>query len=149
MTCLPNRTKAGHRPRPTLDPLFFPTSSNPAMILMKIPSLTRHFALSVVPLLLGLAAFATPSRAAEAGFQSLFNGKDLTGWEGNLTFWSVRDGAITGQTTAEHPLKTNTFLIWTAGEVQNFELRAQFQLLPNNEKNFAHSVIQYRMHIIA
>ena len=48
----------------------------------------------------GLMAVSLPACAADSGFKSLFNGKDLAGWEGNLTFWSVRDGAITGQTTA-------------------------------------------------
>ncbi len=33
------------------------------------------------------------------GFVSLFNGRDLAGWEGDPRVWSVRDGAITGQTT--------------------------------------------------
>ena len=27
-----------------------------------------------------------------AGFQSLFNGEDLTGWDGNPDFWRVEDG---------------------------------------------------------
>ena len=43
---------------------------------------------------------STPTlRAAEkeAGFKSLFNGKDLTGWDGNPKLWSVKDGALTGQ----------------------------------------------------
>ena len=42
-------------------------------------------------------------RHSERGFKSLFNGKDLTGWDGNPKLWSVKDGAITGQTTAENP----------------------------------------------
>lgn len=36
------------------------------------------------------------------GFISLFNGTDLTGWEGLTDFWSVKDGAITGAETKEH-----------------------------------------------
>jgi len=30
-------------------------------------------------------------------FKSIFDGKDLTGWEGNPKYWSVKDGAITGE----------------------------------------------------
>ncbi len=30
----------------------------------------------------------------EAGFASLFNGQDLSGWEGPPDAWSVADGAI-------------------------------------------------------
>lgn len=31
------------------------------------------------------------------GFVSLFDGKTLGGWEGDLTYWSVRDGMIVGK----------------------------------------------------
>ena len=49
--------------------------------------------------------------------QEIFNGKDLQGWEGDTTLWSVEDGAIVGRTTAEAPIKNNTFLIWKDGKV--------------------------------
>ncbi len=92
---------------------------------------------------LGLAvAYSAP--AAESGFKKIFNGKDLAGWDGNKEFWSVRDGAITGQTTAEKVLKTNTFLVYTAGQPANFELRASFRLVADNDKNQANSGVQYR-----
>ena len=82
--------------------------------------------------------------AAEQGFLSIFNGKDLTGWDGNPKLWSVKDGAITGQTTAENPAKGNTFLIWTNGTPSDFELRCSFKLTPGDSKGFANSGIQYR-----
>lgn len=69
---------------------------------------------------------------------SLFNGSDLTGWDGNPKFWSVRDGAITGETTPDNPTKENTFLIWRQGEVGDFELRLQYRIKGGN------SGIQYR-----
>jgi uncharacterized protein (TIGR03067 family) len=83
----------------------------------------------------------------EAGFKDLFNGKDLTGWEGNSKLWSARDGAIVGQTTAENPANGNTFLIWN-GTVGDFELRCSFKITPNNDKGFANSGIQYRSKIL-
>lgn len=55
---------------------------------------------------------------------SLFNGKDLTGWEGNTDLWSVRDGAIVGTSPG---LKENHFLVTTA-EYADFELRFQVKL---------------------
>jgi hypothetical protein len=58
-----------------------------------------------------LLARAVQAAEVEPGFTSLFNGTDLTGWEGEPTLWSVQDGAITGKTTKEHPAKSNTFLI--------------------------------------
>ena len=86
--------------------------------------------------------------AAEAGFETLFNGKNLEGWDGNPNLWSVKDGAITGQTTAENPAKGNTFLIWTNGTVGNFELRCSFKLVPGDDKNFANSGVQYRSKVL-
>jgi hypothetical protein len=82
--------------------------------------------------------------SAEEGFVEIFNGKDLTGWEGNPKLWLVKDGAITGQTTAENPAKGNTFLIWTNGTVGDFELRCSFKLTPGDSKGFANSGVQYR-----
>jgi hypothetical protein len=96
---------------------------------------------------LGAIALTFSAGAADKG-KSIFNGKDLTGWEGLPEFWSVRDGAITGQTTAEKKLTSNTFLVWKGGEVKNFELRAQFRLTVNNDAGFANSGIQYRSKII-
>lgn len=99
--------------------------------------------IAVGALFLSTAGWAVAA-GAEDGFQPLFNGKDLAGWEGNPQLWSVKDGAITGQTTAERPTKGNTFLIWTGGEVADFELRLAYRITPNNEKGFANSGIQYR-----
>jgi hypothetical protein len=96
---------------------------------------------------LGFAALTLASTAADGGFKKIFNGKDLTGWEG-LDFWTVRDGAITGQTTAEKPLKSNTFLIYKDGQPANFEFRTMFRLTVQNDKNFANSGVQYRSKIV-
>ena len=57
----------------------------------------------VLATLMGAAGSGQRAQAAEDGFKSIFNGKDLTGWNGNPKLWSVRDGAITGQTTADNP----------------------------------------------
>lgn len=84
----------------------------------------------------------------EQGFTKIFNGKDLTGWDGNPKLWSVENGAIIGQTTAENPAKGNTFLIWTNGTVGDFELRCSYKLVANNDKGFGNSGIQYRSKII-
>lgn len=72
------------------------------------------------------------------GFQSIFDGKTLNGWEGKPDFWSVQDGAITGQTTEDKPTEGNTFLIYKAEEVSDFDLRLKFRIVGGN------SGIQYR-----
>src|SRR5215216_4385481 len=99
-------------------------------------------------LALFITSFSVAAHAADADFKPLFNGKDLTGWKGLDAFWSVKDGAITGQTTAENPLKANTFLVWQGGDVKNFELRASFRLTGQNNANFGNSGIQYRSKVL-
>jgi len=83
----------------------------------------------------------------KSGFQKIFNGTNLAGWEGHPTLWSVRDGAITGETTPENPATNNTFLIWTNGVVGDFELRCAFRISPHNQQGFANSGIQYRSRV--
>lgn len=96
-----------------------------------------------------LLAILATTAAAFAGEQQLFNGKDLTGWKGQPEFWSVKDGAITGQTTKETPVKENTFLIWE-GEVGDFELHFKYKIVDaNGEANgFGNSGVQYRSKVV-
>jgi hypothetical protein len=82
--------------------------------------------------------WCTPALAADAGWTSLFDGKSLKNWDGNLDFWRVEDGTITGETTKDHMVKGNTFLIWKGDTKGDFELTAEFKLLGGN------SGIQYR-----
>ncbi len=73
---------------------------------------------------------AAASAADEPGFRSLFNGKDLTGWDGLPGVWTVEEGAITGRNRAEALLEGNTFLIWKEGTVGDFTLRLKFRFQP-------------------
>ena len=59
--------------------------------------------------------------------QVIFNGKDLTGWDGDPKTWHVKDGAICCSGKAG-----NTWLIWRGGELKDFELRLQFRHLSGN-----------------
>lgn len=89
-------------------------------------------------------AFASPCLAKETedetGFQSIFDGKTLAGWDGNPELWSVSGGAILGVTTGTDPIETNQFIIWE-GEVANFVLRLEFRIADRGNGN---SGIQYR-----
>ncbi len=82
-------------------------------------------------------AESAPEESGE--YQSLFNGRDLSGWNGDPRLWSVRDGAIRGETTPENRAQGNTFLIWEGGTLKNFELRLSFRCTNKNN-----SGIQYR-----
>lgn len=91
-----------------------------------------------IVLALGLTLVLSGTAKSDDGFVSLFDGKSLAGWDANPEFWTVKDGAIVGQTTAEHPVKGNTFCIWRQGEVDDFELKLDYKLEGGN------SGIQYR-----
>lgn len=96
-----------------------------------------------------LSAIATNLPAQQAGFKEIFNGKDLTGWKGNTKLWSVEDGAITGKTTAEDPIKDNTFIVWADGKVADFELELEYRLRAGDPKNpDGNSGIQYRSELV-
>ena len=89
--------------------------------------------------------FGTGKEGPATKGKPIFNGKDLAGWKGAEGFWSVKDGAITGQTTKEHPAKGNTFLVWE-GEVGDFELKFKYKIVDEKgEANgFGNSGVQYR-----
>jgi hypothetical protein len=61
-------------------------------------------------------------------FKPIFDGKTLTGWEGDPVYWRVEDGAIVGEITADKLLKTNTFIIWKGGTPKNFELTLEYKI---------------------
>jgi Domain of Unknown Function (DUF1080) len=89
-------------------------------------------------LLLAVAASRLPALAGEGEFRPIFNGRDLTGWEGDHRYWSVRDRCIRGETTLAALPVGNTFLIWRGGQPRDFELRLKFRIRNGN------SGVQYR-----
>ena len=92
--------------------------------------------------MLALNTFAAEPQTAPPepeGMKALFNGKDLSGWDGDPRLWSVKDGAIRGETTEENKANGNTFLIWKDGVLKDFELRLSFRVSSANN-----SGIQYR-----
>jgi hypothetical protein len=98
----------------------------------------RTLPLLLLALLLSACLAPIAPANADEGFETIFDGKTLKGWDGDPKFWSVRDGAITGQTTADNPTQGNTFIIWKDGEVADFELKLEYKLIGGN------SGIQYR-----
>ena len=70
--------------------------------------------------------FTLESIKAGASGEPLFNGKDLTGWEGDPAVWSVDHGELVGR----GPQKRNHFLFHKA-ELSDFRLTAEIKLTPN------------------
>jgi hypothetical protein len=95
--------------------------------------------------ILTLALLASLASAEET---QLFNGKDLTGWEGDSKFWSVQDGALTGKSTPENPVPHNTFLIWKDGQPSDFTLTLKYKMTPGDAKKYTNSGVQYRSKVI-
>lgn len=87
-----------------------------------------HFAAAILlSLVTGMALCQEPKTPQPPeGFQAIFNGKDLTAWEGSPEYWSVKEGCLTGVTDGS--LKYNRFIIWRSGAVKNFELRVQVKV---------------------
>lgn len=69
--------------------------------------------------------------AAGQEYKSLFNGKDLSGWEGSSELWKVEDGNIVGSTEGV-TLEANTFLIAKDVEVSNFHLTLRLRMAGTN-----------------
>jgi hypothetical protein len=74
----------------------------------------------------------------ESGFRPIFDGKSLSGWDGDPNFWRVENGSIIGETAKDKQPKQNTFLIWRGGSPSNFELKLAYRLTGFN------SGIQFR-----
>lgn len=76
------------------------------------------------------AAFGAPD--SEAGFVSIFNGKDLSGWDGKIGGWWVEDGAITSESTPENPCVKPHYLFWEGAQPADFIVRFKYKLVGGN-----------------
>ena len=70
--------------------------------------------------------------ADHAGFESIFDGSSMKNWDGDPAFWRAANGALTGQSSTENPVKQNTFLIWRGGAPKDFELKVEYRLSATN-----------------
>ena len=65
--------------------------------------------------------------------KSLFDGKSLSSWEGNMDFFRIEDGSIVaGRLTEKIP--NNEFLC-TTSEYENFELNLKFKIVGSPQAN--------------
>lgn len=97
-----------------------------------------------LPLLFALPCFLASSLSAEEprksdipaagadGWITLFNGKDLAGWEGLEGYWSIVDGAIQCAETKENSKQSDLILLSSKDHPEkfaNFELRYAWKML--------------------
>ncbi len=100
-------------PRPSARPLVTPPPA-PAPVAPIAPPEPARAALPEVP----------------EAFENLFNGRDLTGWEGDPRYWTVTNGAIFGRfPSLVGGRQANTALFYRGAPVQDFELRFLFRSL--------------------
>jgi len=93
---------------------------------MRYATVLQAIFLLTFPVLgLGKGAAAEP---VENGFARIFNGKDLSEWDGDPRFWSVKNGVIRGLTTKDNVPDRSSFLIFEKGLLDNFELRLRFRI---------------------
>ncbi len=91
---------------------------------------------------LSALSLATTVMAQEAPKgKKIFDGTSLAGWSGLPANWRVEDGAITGESLADAPLKNNTFLVYEK-KFGDFELTCEFKITGGN------SGIQYRSKLV-
>ncbi len=87
------------------------------------------------------AATAQVAPLPETGFTQIFDGKTLANWDCDPDFWRVENGALVGETKADHQPKQNIFCIYKGGQPADFELRLQYRLTGAQTGNTG---IQYR-----
>ncbi|MGH9427920.1 MAG: 3-keto-disaccharide hydrolase [Terriglobia bacterium] len=93
--------------------------------------------------ILPLVSFGSPHSEGQA-WKKIFNGKTLDGWKApDMSYFSVEDGAITGQTTREHNPPENQFIVWQDGRVNDFKLKFKFRLFGPK----ANSGMQFRSQV--
>jgi hypothetical protein len=96
----------------------------------------KRTVVAALALAAGLAALAgaadqpkeapvVPPRQGKSETITLFNGKDLDGWEGRDDLWSVRDGVVVGKNKEE--VKVSTYLL-TKRTFSDFRLKAKGKL---------------------
>ena len=80
----------------------------------------------------GLAAaqqvYPEPAGNDESGFERIFDGKTLDGWEGDHKYWRVENGCLVGEVTPETLLKQNSFIVWRGGTTRDFELKVEYRV---------------------
>jgi len=82
----------------------------------------------ICTLILLAGCAGAPAQDAD-GYVAIFDGKTLDGWKApDMTFFSVQDGAITGEATPKHIPPYNQFIVWQGGAVRDFDLRFKFRI---------------------
>lgn len=65
---------------------------------------------------------------AKNGYQLIFDGKTLDGWEFDPVYWWVESGTLVGEITPSTLLKRNSFIIKKGLVADDFELKVEYRI---------------------
>ncbi len=94
----------------------------------------KPLCLLLLPVLLTFTGLKT---AGETSFP-LFNGKDLSGWDGDAKWWSVENGEIVGKNDV--PVPSSTYL-FTDKSYREFRLMFEVKQIVSKEHSTMHSAV--------
>jgi hypothetical protein len=115
------------------------------ILLLALPAV--HFAQSVPPALeapaagppqtgphgeklVGMPKFHDPEPYdidEHTGYQQIFDGKSLTGWDADLNIWHVENGVIVGETLAGQP-RGNNYIVYRGDKPRDFDMKLQMKI---------------------
>jgi len=91
--------------------------------------LPRSLTLATIALVAAITVLPAQNSPADGpGFTPIFDGKSLSGWEGDPKYWRIEDGNLVGEITPETIVKQNTFIIWRGGSPADFELKLEYRI---------------------
>ncbi len=61
------------------------------------------------------------------GYQALFDGKSLKGWDGDPKYWRVEQGVIVGESTPRRHV-SNTYLVYRGVQPKDFTLKLEIKI---------------------
>ncbi len=61
------------------------------------------------------------------GFKQIFDGKTMTGWDGDPTIWRIEGGLMVGETMAEKP-RGNSYIVYRGDKTKDFDLKLQMKI---------------------
>jgi hypothetical protein len=61
------------------------------------------------------------------GFQQIFDGKTLAGWDADSTIWRVEEGLMIGETRDGHP-RGNNYIVYRGDKTRDFNLKLQMKI---------------------
>ncbi|NOX98652.1 MAG: DUF1080 domain-containing protein [Verrucomicrobia bacterium] len=84
------------------------------------------------------------SKFDPTGFTRIFDGKTLSDWDGDPTYWKVKNGTLVGTVTPKTLLKKNSWIVWRGGLVEDFELVLDYRVSAHGN-----SGVGYRLSVLA